>query len=190
MSQSTQDPGEATGQDPKQDPAFIAADTFYFAHLRRMTEQLGQPQAAGALRDMLSLEVMQREPVGRNTMLRMKVCQKLTAYRRRLNATTGETISWYVEFLASGGNTSMPPEEAQALAQKIGEPPPGAVPAGAEYETVGDRTIFRARWEHEHEGVPVEKDYVEVLINGMARRAFAYAKVWRTPDLSGKASER
>jgi hypothetical protein len=103
---------------------------------------------------------------------------------------TGETISWYIDALASGGNESMPTDAALALAAQVGQPPADAVLDVAGYETMAGRCSFRARWRHVVAGMPVEGDYIEVLVNGKHRRAYSLSKVWREPRLGSGPIER
>jgi len=53
-----------------------------------------------------------------------------------------------------------------------------------------DRTFFRARWSHSEQGLPVEGDYIEVLVNGRFRKAFSLNKVWRVPNLGNQPRVR
>lgn len=121
----------------------------------------------------------------------LTIQQQLTDYEVRLNANTGELISWFVDFLSREGDTSMPRASALELAHAIGQVPSTDVELEiADYEVMAGRTFFRARWKHLHEGLEVEGDYVEVLINGKVRRAFSVSRVWREPNLSGPAMVR
>ncbi len=165
-------------------PAFQAADRFYFDHLRAMLGQMGQAAAAAQTRDHLRLFLDSEARAGANTALKLKLTQKLTGYHLRLNAQDGTVLSWYVDFLAVEGDQSMPVEEATALARDTARPPDTARLQFAGYENIGGRTVFRAYWVHEHEGLPVEGDFIEVLVNGRARRCFSYAHSWREPHLS------
>ena len=84
----------------------------------------------------------------------------------------------------------MPVDAALALASQVAELPADAVADGAGYETMVGRCIFRARWRHVVAGMPVEGDYIEVLVNGKHRRAFSMSRVWREPRLGLGAIER
>jgi hypothetical protein len=170
--------------------AFAAADKFYFDHLRSTLMKMGQAGAASSGREHLRLWKVSEEKDGPDTVVKMKLTQKLTDYRLRLNAFTLETVSWYIDFLAVEGDRSMPEDEAVQLAEQIAEPPQDAKLKESGYEIVGGRQIFRAVWSHEYNNLPVEGDFIEVLINAKARRAFSYARFWRTPNLSDKSVQR
>jgi len=121
----------------------------------------------------------------------LTIQQRLSDYEVRLNSETGELISWFLDVLATGGDTSMPPQEGLELALRAGSvPDEGAELEASGYETMADRTFFRARWKHLHEGFEVEGDYIEVLMNGAARRPFAVSRVWREPNLDGRPRVR
>jgi len=172
-------------------PAFESADKFYFDQLRRGLELLRQDSAATHLREHLNLVLANETPAGANKLLKLKVGQRFTAYTLRLNAVSGEVISWYSDFLAAAeGGQSMTEDEALELAKKVASPPADAKPGGAQPEQAGERKIIRVRWSHEHGGLPVERDFIEVLINPSIKRAFACTRFWREPNLSGRALER
>lgn len=178
-------------QAPEPGTPYEVAERWYFDLLRRELEDRGEGDAAIQLRQELRLGLEEQlEEDGGPVRLRLALGQRLTDYETRLNAHTGEPISWYADFLAIGGDDSTPREDALAIATSAAAPPETARLAGAEYEIQGDRVVFRARWTHEHDGLPVEGDYLEVLVNGRIRRAFGYARVWRAPDPSGGAVER
>lgn len=177
-----------TSDDPT--PAFVAADKFYFDHLRLMLELIGQGSTGSRTSEHLRLWSVSEKKDGPNILLKLKLTQKLTDYRLRLNEYSGELISWYIDFLAVEGDQSMTVEEATKLAEEIAQPPTDARLQEAEYDIAGGRTFFRSQWLHEHNGLPVEGDFIEVLVNARAQRAFSYVKQWREPNFSGVAVQR
>ena len=173
---------------PPENPASSRANQWYFDFLRRELELVGQAESAKHLRHFLRVGPAQESTEGTGpTVLRMSVAQRVTEYTTRVNADSGEILSWYVEFLAKDSDTSADPEELQRLAAEIAQPPPEAVLACSEYEGKPPLVLYRARWKHVHAGLPVEGDYIEVLMNGRSRKAFSFSRAWRTPDLSGTA---
>lgn len=170
--------------------AFLASERAYFDLLRRELEARGQGPAAAHLRTHLKLRPESELSLGRNTMVRAKVTQRVTDYRLRLNANNGETLGWYVDLLAKGGDKSLAPEEAVKIAEKAAQPSEEAELELSEYDDTSGRTVFRARWRHEHKSMPVEGDFIEVLVNGKARRAFSMARRWHKPDMTGKITPR
>jgi hypothetical protein len=138
----------------------------YLHHFLRVLPEGGTDRGAASGPASLSLE------------------QRLTEFEVRLNSQTGEILSWFADFLATDGDTSMPAEEALALATRLAALPEGAQLEYAGYETMADRTFFRARWIHRYEGLEVEDDYIEVLVNGAARSAFSVSRIWRQPNLT------
>lgn len=169
--------------------AFAIAERWYFDLLRREIEDKGPAEAAQHLRHFvaLSLEPDAKDAFGQP--LRLALHHRVTECSVRLNRNSGALISWYLDFLAKEGDTTMPAADALQLALKTAAPPPDARLAQAAYETMADRTFFRARWNHEHEGLPVEGDYIEVLVNGKFGKVFALSRVWRAPNLGGQAAE-
>jgi hypothetical protein len=173
------------------DTAAAAADpatAWYLGLLEREAGAAARPVKASELADHLQLRPQGAAMPGSPTTY--AVVSKLSDCSVRLNALSGDTISWYLDFLATGGTEAMPPDAALALATEVAQPPDDAVPAGAGYETMADRCVFRARWRHVVAGVPVEGDYIEVLINGKHQKAFSLSKVWREPRVGRGAIER
>ncbi len=131
---------------------------------------------------------MVKQPL--SSHLSLTLSQKLTDYSLRLNAASGELISWYIDFLAENGSSKTPRDEAIASASEAASLPEDAILREADYDTTSGRTIFRARWCHTLEDLPIEGDFIEVLLNGELNRPFADTRRWRTPDLSGKVQKR
>lgn len=165
-------------------PAHEIAAQWYFDLLRAELTARGSVEAALRLDYFLRVAPPQGvEPAG---TVELTVQHRLTDYEVRLNAETGELISWFADFLAKDGDESMPREQALEMARQTGQvPSDGAELEMAEYEVMADRTLFRARWKHVSEGLEVDGDYIEVLINGKMRRPFSMNRVWRTPNLAG-----
>ena len=169
-------------------PSTDPASAWYLGLLEREAAAAGRPVQAAQLGEHLKLQAL--GPVAPGTPTSYALYSKLGDCSLRLNALNGETISWYLDVLASGGNESMPPDAALALATQVAQPPADAVPDGAGYETMAGRCFFRARWRHVVNGVPVEGDYIEVLVNGKHQKAFSLSRVWREPRTGRGAIER
>jgi hypothetical protein len=73
------------------------------------------------------------------------------------------------------------------LAEQVAAPPKEAKLESSGYETVGPRTIYRARWVHFEQDMRVEGDFIEVLINGKNKQVFSFTKMWRTPKVGSKS---
>lgn len=172
-------------------PAFQAARDWYVAFLGRELAGRGQAEAALYLDHYLRPVPRQETTVpGGPTQLKAEVTQRLTEYSIRLNARTGEVISWYVDFLAQDGDTAADPKELLEIARAVAKPSSDARLAVAEYDTSSGRALFRVRWQHIHNGLPVEGDYLEALVNGKHKRVFSLARVWRAPQLEGLPCEK
>ena len=164
------------------------ASAWYLGLLEREAAAAGRPVQAAQLGAHLKLQA--QGPVAAGMPTTYAVYSRLSDCSLRLNALNGETISWYLDVLASGGTEAMPPDAALALATQVAQPPADAVLDGAGYETMAGRSFYRARWRHVVNGVPVEGDYVEVLVNGKHQKAFSLSRVWREPRTGRGAVER
>jgi hypothetical protein len=86
--------------------------------------------------------------------------------------------------LADGSGPPPDPSTALALATAAADLPPGAVLAHADYEELGGRPVFVCQWEHHEDGVPVERDYIRVLVSGHSGRVFAVHRRWHTVNFA------
>lgn len=166
------------------------ARRWYFSLLRRELENRGQGVAAAHLHVLLRLDPDTSTGEATGTSLTMQLCQHITDYHSRFNAVSGEEISWYIDALAVDGDRSMRADAALSLAVATARLPENAQLVFSDYETMGDRTLFRARWQHRLKGIPIERDYIEVLVNGKARLPCSCIRVWHTPDFSALGQER
>ncbi len=157
------------------------ANAWYLQFLERESIAAGRPARASDLGEHLRLGPVDGTSSQDGAPMSVGVNSRLSACSIRLNASTGETISWYLDFLAIGCDASMPPADAVALAIQVAEPPADAVLEESGYDNMAGRSFFRVRWKHVIEGIPVEGDYIDVLINGKHRKVFSLSKVWRVP---------
>ncbi|MBN2574471.1 MAG: hypothetical protein JXP73_07885 [Deltaproteobacteria bacterium] len=114
---------------------------------------------------------------------------RFTIYFRRaditveLNANTGEPMAWICSQLAQG-NTPASPAEALRVAEVAAAPPANAVLVEHGYEEMAGEPVFVAHWEHRENSVPVERDYIRVLVGGHSGRVFAVQRRWHDVDLN------
>ncbi|WP_418315126.1 hypothetical protein [Piscinibacter sakaiensis] len=166
-----------------------SANTWYLALLEREAALAGKDFDAAEAAEWLLLSPAGGQTASAGAPMTLAVNSRLSDCSVRLNARSGETLSWYLDVLATGGSEAMPADQALALAIEVAQPPDDAVLASSAYETMADRCFFRARWDHVVGGIPVEGDYIEVLINGQHRKAFALSRIWRQPRVGKGAQE-
>jgi hypothetical protein len=184
-------PPAAAPADAPETPAVRAARTWYKGFLARELAARGQPDAALYLEHFLRVTPRsEQQPAPGRALCSFGLAQRLTEYSLQLNGRDGKPVSWYIDFLARDGDTSAEPAELLAIATTAAAPPPDAVLYVSEYDTSSGRPFFRARWRHVHQGLPVEDDFIEVLVNAKQKKAFSCSKVWRTPQPDGPAAER
>jgi hypothetical protein len=164
------------------DPGVSAAEELLWATLARDLERQGTPEAVLHLRHLLSVRLEGVAPEGRLRRARFVLHQRTGDYEARYSGTTGEPLGWYFSALAEGLDDALPPERALELARAAVELPPGAELVSAEYEEQGGERVFVARWRHVHEGVPVERDVIQVLVNGGIARVFGVHRRWHEVD--------
>lgn len=148
----------------------------------------GDLETQGKADDILYLEHRHRaEPEsvasdGQLTRVRFKLYERLSGYTATYNATTGEQISWFFNALRRAGGREVGRDEGLRVATEVAQPPPEAVLEMADYEDVAGEPVFTVRWTHVHEGIPVERDLIEVLINGSTGRALSLYRFWHQID--------
>lgn len=176
-------------KDEPNDPG-AAVEKAYFNLLANELKSAGNADAIPFLGDILKLRLERPNSAPGPRPFNLVLSQKLSDYSIRLNGVTGETISWYLDFLAANGGRETPPEKALQTAGQLAQPPADAKCVISEYDATSGRVFFRARWVHELNGIPIEGDFMEVLVNGTADKAFSYTRHWRSPDLTFQESER
>lgn len=163
--------------------AFDLASRWYLSFLRAELHQKGDPDADQHLQELVRISPSPENKPGAGALV-LRLQHRVSDYEVRINAQTGERISWFADFLALAGSAAIPVEEALRMARTFVELPPGAELDTAEYETAGESTFLRARWLHRDKDLPVEGDYLEVLFNVDAKRPFSISRVWRKPNLT------
>lgn len=174
---------------------FEVADRFYFDMLARECVAAKEPDAVPHLRKLLRLRSIAETPIAgpmdpltkqheKHFKLELALTHRLTDYEIRLEGETGEVISWYLDFLSVEGDDTMSRDDAIKAATTIAAPPADTTLVHADYETMADRTVFRARWSHTHDGLVVDGDFLEVLLNGKARMPFAHTRRYHVPKIS------
>jgi hypothetical protein len=163
------------------EPPHTAAEAV-FASLQRRLENDGEGDAALYLRHLLRVVPVGSEEAGPYRRHRVRLYQRASDYSARYNAVTGERLSWLFEMLGRGARPGLSSEECLRIAIQIAQPPADAVLEAAAFEQAAADTVFRARWMHVRDGVPVEYDYIQVLVNPATGHAFAHHRKWHAVD--------
>jgi hypothetical protein len=159
-----------------------AAEAFAFRSLERALEAAGTPEAVLHLRHLLRARLVAVEPEGRIRRVRLQMQQRLSDYAVQIDAVSGEPTGWYFSALAADPGDAVPAEEALAAATRAAALPEGAALEHSGYEEQGEEPVFVARWAHREGGIPVERDYIQVLVNGATGRPFALSRRWHALD--------
>ena len=165
-----------------------AAERYVFESLGRELEQAGTPEAVLHLRHLVRARFVSVQPEGRLRRVRLHMQHRVSEYSVQLNAVTGEQTGWYFSALARDSADGLPAEEALAIATKVAGTLDNAVLEHSGYEQQGEHPVFIARWAHHEQGIPVERDYVHVQVNGATGRAFGVRRRWHA--LETKATWR
>jgi hypothetical protein len=142
----------------------------------------GNAEAALYLKYLLCAKVKRVAEEGPYKRVFFDMYQRLSDYSARYNANTGEQMSWFFSVLMEGLARDLDEKACLRMAKKVANPPPDAVLETCQYEEQGDEPVFVARWGHRHKGVPVERDYIQVLVNGKTGHPFSLHRKWHSVD--------
>jgi hypothetical protein len=168
--------------DPSAKAAAAAAEEHVFRSLQRDLENAGTPEAVLHLRHLLRTRLESVKPEGRLRRVRLQMLHRVSDYTVQLNAVTGEQTAWYFAALSRDPSADLPAEEALAVATKAAGELENAVLEHSGYEEQGEQPVFVARWGHRENGIPVERDFVHVLVNGASGRPFSWRRRWHALD--------
>jgi len=135
-------------------------------HIKRNRKAVPQPPQAG--------------PGYRRVRLRLH--QRVSDYAAEYSVDSGDRSMWSFSLLGEDSSEGIDRQKALEIATKAAQPPADAVLESAEYEVQGDASVFSARWVHVHQGMPVENDFIMVLVNGATGRPFVLHRCWHTVD--------
>lgn len=169
-------------------PAVRDAIEAFWEIMRLRLEAQGTPEAAIYLEYHLKAVPVGEEVAGSRRRHQLELYQRISDYTSRYNANTGERIAWHFDALREDASRDLPESETLASAARAAEPPPDAILDVAEYEEHGGEPVFIARWRHEREGIPIERDAIHTLVNGSTGKVFSFYKRWH--EVNETPSER
>ncbi len=168
--------------DEPKDPGIARAEELIFARMKQALEDQGTPESALYLRHLVSARLESDVREGPYRRVRFKMCQRTSDYTVQLNALTGEQRGWYFAALRQDPGRELDPAQALEIATRVAAPPEGAELEHAGYEEQADEPVFVARWRHVVNGIPVERDYIHVLVNGSTGKPFLLQRSWHEVD--------
>ncbi len=163
-------------------------ETYIWDFLRQQLERAGQGEAALHLQYFLKAQARDSVKEGKLTTHRFDLYHRVSDFSVELNAQDGSAMGWYFSLLAEKSTDALPVDEVLEAAKKVAAPPANAPLTTAQYEEMGGKQVFIARWGHEENGVPVERDYIQVMVNGKTGHPFALSRKWH--QLSFAFTER
>lgn len=172
----------------KKPPEVAAAEPIVWDTYRRDLEANGHEEETLYLEHFLKLNAKDTETKGAFKHVPFDVYQRLSDYTAGYNAESGERTSWIFNALMEKSGRRMNPQTGIALATQAALPPADAVRELAEYQDAGGDPNFVVRWKHEVDGVPIERDFIQVLVNGNTEQAFALHRKWH--DIDTKPTKR
>lgn len=165
------------------DPGVRAAEETVFRLLATALERVeGGSEALLYLRHVLSARVEDDRREGPLRRVRMRLYQRTSDYSVQLSAITGAQRGWHFHELGRGSDDTVEAARALEIATAVAAPPPDAELEHAGYEAQGGEPVFVARWRHVVDGIPVERDFIHVLVNGATGKPFLLQRHWHAVD--------
>jgi hypothetical protein len=149
---------------------------------KRRLEAQGNTEGAFYLQHLVKAKLEESIERGKYSTHRFSLYQRLSDYSTTYNAVTGEQMSWFFDVLRNDAVPGADAEACLAAAHEVAKPPDDAVLMTSVFETQGGDTVFIARWEHVHDGTPVETDFIQVLVNPRTAKPFAHHRKWHDVD--------
>ncbi len=162
-------------------PEFQAASGTMYDTFARDMRARGMPEAVPFLKDKLAPRHESTLPAGPGyRVVKMKVFSRFTSYSATYNARTGEQISMMMGALMKDPGEELTRDEAVEAASALLKPPADSLLDVAEYDQAAGEPFFIVRWSHKHQGVVVERDYIQALFNGKSKRIFSWSRRWHS----------
>jgi len=102
----------------------------------------------------------------------------------QLNAITGDLLGWFFELDSRDSSQLISDKEALKKAEESIEIPPSAFLESTGYEKMNGQQVFVASWNHLSNGLPVERDYIHVFVNGRTGKVFSLSQRWHDPNFN------
>lgn len=163
---------------PPSGPEVPVAEAVVWSNIRKEMAARGNLEEADSIQEVLKAIPTESMPVGLYKKVSFGVYQRLSDYSGGYNASNGEQVSWYFSALRPDSDNSLPEEEALEIATAIAKPPADAVLQESRYDEQAGTIYYMARWQHRVRRIPVERDFIQVLVNGGTKKPFALHRFW------------
>jgi hypothetical protein len=167
---------------PDQQKPQEVAEALIWRVLQRDLEREGSPEAGLYLKHLLQAKLEKIEPQGSYKRVTFGMYERISEYTAQYSPITGERRSWFFTAFSERCEQGLSKAQALEVARKAAELPQDAVLEVADYEMQAGEPVFVARWAHFVNGVRVERDYIQVLVNGGLGRAFSVSRHWHMVD--------
>jgi hypothetical protein len=151
-----------------------------FRVLERDLQRAEAPEASQYLQYLIQARVEGVEKKGPYKRVTFGMYQRVSEYSTKYSPVTGDQRSWLFAAFSERCGRGLSKAQALEIARKAANPPEDAVLEVADYEEQAGEEVFVARWAHVVDGIRVERDYIQVLVNGGLGRAFAVHRRWHT----------
>lgn len=158
-------------------------ERFVYEYLARKVERAGYLEEARSLREHVDVAEVAEEdrppPLAPDlSVRRYEVRRRIGEIVVELDGQDGDLLSWLLPTLREPAGDDLDTEEALEIATRVASPPQGAVLVEWGYQDVAGEPVFVAFWAHEEDGLPVERDFLRVLVNGRTGQPFGVSRRW------------
>jgi hypothetical protein len=167
---------------PEDRNSIARAEEAVFRVIERDLERQGTPEAVLMLKHFVQARPDKVERKGPYKQVAFGMYQRLSEYTARYSPVSGEQRSFFFAAFAERCARGLSKEQALQVATEAANPPEDAVLEVADYETQAGEDVFVARWAHVVDGIRIERDYIQVLVNGELGRVFSVHYNWHTVD--------
>lgn len=159
-------------------PEVQAGEGWVWATLGRDLDARGSSEARPFLPKQLKARHDRTVELAGHKVVGFTLLSRFSSYAASYDPGSGAQLSATWERLAGDPGMDMTVEEGIRLATETLQPPPEARLETAAYDQAGEEPFLVVRWAHYHEGVKVERDFLQAFINGKSRKIFSWRRRW------------
>ncbi len=111
----------------------------------------------------------------------LQVMRKLATATTTHQLRDDARLSWSIDTLLADSAAIVAPEQCLAAAVAAAEAPAEATLVEHGWVRDAGQLEYCVRWEHRRDGLLVERDRIEVRVNGRSGRVFSVVRRWHAP---------
>ncbi|MBX7082035.1 MAG: hypothetical protein K1X88_22705 [Nannocystaceae bacterium] len=129
----------------------------------------------------LRLRPLELVPDGALRRVRVQVMRRLGTATTSHQARDDARLAWSIDTLTDDSAAIVSPEQCLAAAVAAADAPADATLVEHGWVRDAGQTEYCVRWEHRADGLVIERDRIEVRVNGRSGRVFSVVRRWHAP---------